>query len=124
MMLHSHFGFLALAIAALASGSPYPAPVDQNAADPSPAAAASAPEAGVCPDPSKCYRDTIGPVCKPGQPCPQWLRPVVACSWKCDGGNPPLECTRRCKPCKAEICSLICECEIVCPVPGPCKLND
>ncbi|KAI9505661.1 hypothetical protein BX070DRAFT_232816 [Coemansia spiralis] len=75
---------------------------------------------GKCPPPNSCYKDVIKPECKPGKPCPQFLISVVACTWTCGNDKVPAKCTQRCKPCKAEICAAICECEIVCPQAGPC----
>ncbi|KAJ2736949.1 hypothetical protein IW152_000460 [Coemansia sp. BCRC 34962] len=74
-----------------------------------------------CPSADKCYNDTIEPVCTPGVACPMWRREVVACAWSCENKNLPSGCTQRCKPCKAEVCAAVCECEIVCEVSGPCK---
>ncbi|KAJ2882608.1 hypothetical protein FB639_002348 [Coemansia asiatica] len=76
---------------------------------------------GQCPPPSKCYTDYISPPCSPGKLCSMVMRPVVACAWGCGVDRFPSQCTQRCKPCKAEICTDVCECEIVCPIDGPCK---
>ncbi|KAI8321987.1 hypothetical protein GQ54DRAFT_260797 [Martensiomyces pterosporus] len=89
-------------------------------AAPNSASSSGSYDAAKCPDPSKCYHDTIRPVCSPGVPCPQWVRAVIACAWNCGNTHLPAECTQRCKPCKAEVCSDICDCEIVCPATGSC----
>ncbi|KAJ2475428.1 hypothetical protein EV174_005280 [Coemansia sp. RSA 2320] len=75
---------------------------------------------GRCPSRDRCYHDTIRPVCAPGRPCPMWVREVVACAWRCGDNDVPSGCTQRCKPCKAEVCAAVCECEIVCPAVGSC----
>ncbi|KAJ1852614.1 hypothetical protein H4R99_006665 [Coemansia sp. RSA 1722] len=76
---------------------------------------------GSCPPPSRCYIDYVSPPCSPGKLCSMVMQEVVACAWGCGVDRLPSQCTQRCKPCKAEVCTDVCECEIVCPADGPCK---
>ncbi|KAJ2307690.1 hypothetical protein IWW55_000829 [Coemansia sp. RSA 2706] len=64
--------------------------------------------AGKCPRSSSCYIDIVKP-----------FIPVVACKWDCGKRVPP-GCKQRCKPCHAEVCPAICNCEIQCNIFGPC----
>ncbi|KAJ1863454.1 hypothetical protein LPJ73_000514 [Coemansia sp. RSA 2703] len=108
----------------LAAVAPYVAvgsPVGPPSLDADAAAAATAGRGPKCPAPNKCYRDAVSPPCQAGKLCSMVMRPVVVCAWNCGVDRLPKECTQRCKPCKAEICTDICECEILCPVNGPCK---
>ncbi|KAJ2420690.1 hypothetical protein GGF41_004157 [Coemansia sp. RSA 2531] len=75
----------------------------------------------VCPSADKCYIDTVSPPCTPGQACSMVSQQVVACAWSCGNKHTPHGCTERCKPCKAEVCTDVCVCEIVCSSSGPCK---
>ncbi|KAK5823712.1 hypothetical protein F5H01DRAFT_335112 [Linnemannia elongata] len=73
-----------------------------------------------CPG-SNCYRDSIKPYCRPGQSCPQLKMSVTACPWSFDK-TPPPGCKLRCKPCNAEVCTIVCQYEIACNS-GPCFLD-
>ncbi|PIA18978.1 hypothetical protein COEREDRAFT_79499 [Coemansia reversa NRRL 1564] len=74
-----------------------------------------------CPASNLCYRDEVKADCPEGAACISPVRPVIACAWECGNDNLPSTCKSRCKPCKAEVCTAQCECEIECDVRGPCK---
>ncbi|QUC21281.1 uncharacterized protein UV8b_05524 [Ustilaginoidea virens] len=85
------------------------------------AMAASLPRAH-CPA-KGCYSDPIHPSCPPDRACPQYIISATACPWPCgkakDAPPVPPGCSQRCKPCKQEVCPLVCQCEIIC-TSGPC----
>ncbi|KAJ2890950.1 hypothetical protein GGI21_006002, partial [Coemansia aciculifera] len=65
--------------------------------------------------PKPCYVDQIKSECKPGHPCYPVVTSYTVCPWKC-GQKPAEKCFERCKPCKAAVCTAICECEVACPL--------
>ncbi|KAJ2533199.1 hypothetical protein IWW43_002824 [Coemansia sp. RSA 1935] len=77
--------------------------------------------ADTCPPSTSCYNDEVMPECPPDNLCAQVMSPVIACKWTCGNTKLPSGCKQRCKPCKQEICTEECQCEIVCDVNGPCK---
>ncbi|KAJ2389337.1 hypothetical protein H4S02_002414 [Coemansia sp. RSA 2611] len=80
----------------------------------------SNPATGKCPPPTDCYKDIIMPNCPPGTMCTPIAKEVIACKWTCGNKSLPTGCEERCKPCRAEVCTAVCECEITCSVDGPC----
>ncbi|KAI9469255.1 hypothetical protein LPJ78_002828 [Coemansia sp. RSA 989] len=78
------------------------------------------PAVGKCPSPADCYQDFVMPKCPEGELCAQVMKEVVACKWQCGDTIVPYGCKQRCKPCHAQVCTDICECEIECSADGPC----
>ncbi|KAE8155520.1 hypothetical protein BDV40DRAFT_283555 [Aspergillus tamarii] len=76
-----------------------------------------------CPPLNDCYYDVEKPVCRPEYSCSQWRRHGTACAWTSDSSKPiPHGCNTRCKPCKQEVCILVCNFEIFC-TSGPCNVR-
>ncbi|KAJ2779531.1 hypothetical protein H4R18_003967 [Coemansia javaensis] len=76
----------------------------------------------VCPPPDQCRMDWERSSCKGPRSCAGQLVAVIACKWPCNDDRLPARCTRRTKECQDGVCARDKpECEIVCPMFGPCS---
>ncbi|KAJ2498796.1 hypothetical protein GGH96_004012 [Coemansia sp. RSA 1972] len=79
--------------------------------------------ASKCPPSRDCYFDFVKPDCHNSELCTLNILPVIGCKWTCGNTKLPVGCKQRCKPCHAEVCPAICECEIQCSIFGPCAAH-